>query len=234
MKLFKLKPNKQSILFLAAVLAVLVVACIGLFVKQQAAVAAASCRLEAKLRQLEEGSAVASRLAATEAELQSDRDELKFLESSLPNAAYVPTLLKQVEALAVETHNDVRGVRPSVEVSPPPSLRDRRSDPEAAARAADAQDDKNKDTEEKKAPEPYDKLKIQLALTGKYADCLQLIHRLTRFPKIVSVNDVQFRPRFDDSVGGDPKIDVDLNLTAFILKDKTTVPPLPVKEEHAT
>src|SRR5205807_6614418 len=99
MKLFKLKPNKQSILCLAAMLAGLGVACVGLFVKQQSSVAAASARLESKVKQLEEGSAVASRLVQTEADLQSDRDELKFLEASLPNAAYVPTLLKQVEAL---------------------------------------------------------------------------------------------------------------------------------------
>jgi Tfp pilus assembly protein PilO len=232
MKPLRLKPNKQTILGLAGALVLLVLACIGLFVKQQATLAVAAANLAAKQKQVDEGTAVASRLASVEGLLQKDRDELKNLEHSLPNTAYVPTLLRQVEGLARETHNVVRGVRPKIEVAPPPR-RERRSDPEAAAKGDEADAEKSKDQSEKKAPEPYDKLKIQLSLTGRYADCLQFIHRLTNFPKIVAVNEVQLRPKFDEKTSA-PALDVDLNLTAFILKENAQPQPEVTKEGQAT
>jgi Tfp pilus assembly protein PilO len=218
MKLLKLKPNKRSIIGLAGALGLLVVACVALFVKQQQSLAVVNAELAAKRKQWEEGSALASRLDTTIKLLQGDRDQLKFLEAALPNVAYVPTLLKQVEQLARETHNEVRGVRPRIEVKAPPR-RDRRSDPEAEAKAEEANKQKAAEEAEKKAPEPYDKLKIQLTFTGGYQDCLQFIQRLTTFPKIVAVDDVALHPRVEDDAAH-PKIDVELNLTAYILQDK--------------
>jgi Tfp pilus assembly protein PilO len=218
MKLLRLKPNKRSILALAGVLLLLVAASVGLFLKQQSSLAAVQAEYAAKKKQLDEGNALASRLESTLKLLEEDRAQLKFLEAALPSVAYVPTLLRQVEDLARETNNTVRGVRPRIEVKAP-TRKERRSDPEAAAKAESADAQK---AEEKKEPEPYDKLKIQLTLTGEYKDCLLFIQRLTRFPKIVAVDDLSLRPKFDkgDSAGPNPKIDVDLNLTAYILQEK--------------
>jgi Tfp pilus assembly protein PilO len=230
MKSFKLKPNKQSILGLAGVMILLVIACVALFVKQQSTLAVVRAELESKQNQLNEGNALAARLESTEDLLRQDREQIKFLEASLPNFAYVPTLLRQIEALARDTNNGVRGVRPTLEVKAP-SRRERRSDPEAAAKGEDA--DKAKEAE-KKPVEPYDKLKVQLTVTGRYADTLQFLQRLTRFPKIVAVEDLQLRPRITDE-GGSPVIDVELNLSAYILEEKGAKPPhLPGGEQQAT
>jgi Tfp pilus assembly protein PilO len=218
MKLLKLKPNKRSIIGLVGALGLLVLACVALFVRQQQALSVVNAELEAKQKQWEEGSALASRLDTTIKLLQADRDRLKFLEAALPNVAYVPTLLKQVEDLARATHNEVRGVRPRIEVKAPPR-RDRRADPEAEAKSEEAKKQQAEEEAEKKAPEPYDKLKIQLSFTGGYQDCLQFIQRLTSFPKIVAVDDVALHPRIEEDAAH-PKIDVELNLTAYILQSK--------------
>jgi len=218
MKLLKLKPNKRSIIGLAGGLGLLVLACVALFIKQQQTLSVVNGELEAKQKQLEEGAALASRLDSTLKLLQGDRDQLKFLEASLPSVAYVPTLLKQVEDLARATHNEVRGVRPRIEVKPPPR-RDRRSDPEAEAKGEEADKQKAEKDAEKKEPEPYDKLKIQLTFTGGYQDCLQFIQRLTTFPKIVAVDDVALHPRVEED-SSQPRVDVELNLTAYILQSK--------------
>jgi Tfp pilus assembly protein PilO len=219
MKLLKLKPNKRSIIGLGGVMALLILSSVALFAKQQQSLAVINAEYEAKKKQLDEGSALASRLDATLKLLQADRDQLKFLEASLPNVAYVPTLLRQVEDLARSTHNEVRGVRPRIEVKPPP-LRERRSDPEAQEKKDEADKQKDEAQAEKKVPEPYDKLKIQLTLTGEYQDLMQFIQRLTTFPKIVAVDDLALHPRVDEK-DSKTKIDVELNLTAYILQDKS-------------
>jgi Tfp pilus assembly protein PilO len=231
MKLLKLKPNKRSIIGLAGGLGLLILACVALFVKQQQSLAVVNAELEAKKKQVEEGAALASRLDSTLKLLQGDRDQLKFLEAALPNVAYVPTLLKQVEDLARATHNEVRGVRPRIEVKPPPR-RDRRSDPEAEAKGAEAEKQKSDAEAGTKEPDPYDKLKIQLTFTGGYQDCLQFIQRLTAFPKIVAVDDVALHPRVEEDASH-PRIDVELNLTAYILQDKASqkTPVLPDQGE---
>src|SRR5205807_1731342 len=54
---------------------------------------------------------------------------------------------------------------------------------------------------------------------------LDFLQRLAQFPAIVAVDEVQLRPRHDnDHKGGPPKLDVDMQLTAFILKDAPPVP----------
>ncbi len=137
--------------------------------------------------------------------------------------AYVPTLLKQIERLGKETKNTVRGVRPEMAPKTPVRPAVRRTDPEAAEGAEGPKEEKPK------PPEPYDRLTIQVALTGRYQDYQSFLHKLTQFPKIVAVDRVQLRPRFDsENPGSSPRLDVDMQLTAFILKNEANQPPPPL------
>jgi Tfp pilus assembly protein PilO len=221
MKWLKPKPSKKAI----AVLAVVVLGQVGvgvvLFVQQQAALARATGVLDQKKAQLEEGSRLASRLAYTDEELRRDRQRLKNLETGVPNAGYIPTLLRQVENLARTTNNTVKGVRPQLEVTPTPTKIQKRTDPEAEEKA-----EKNPATKPK-AAEPYNRLRIQLNLTGTYANSQRFIQQLTQFPKIVSVDGVTLRPRPDEGAGGQPLLDVEMNLTAFIMKDGAVPSSIP-------
>jgi Tfp pilus assembly protein PilO len=218
----KPKPSKKAIAALAAVVAGQVGVGAVIFVQQQAALARATRELNQKQTQLEEGSRLASRLAATDEELQHDRERLRNLETSVPNAGYIPTLLRQVEKLARTTNNTVRSVRPQLEVTPVPTKAQRRTDPEAEEKA-----EKNPETKPK-APEPYNRLHIQLTLTGTYANSQRFIQQLTQFPKIVSVDGVTLRPRTNETVGGQPVLDVEMHLTAFIMKDGAVPHSIPL------
>jgi Tfp pilus assembly protein PilO len=212
MKWLKPRPSKKAIAALAAVVLGQVGVGAVLFVQQQAALARATGVLNAKKTQLEEGSRLASRLATTDEELGRDRQRLKNLETGVPDAGYIPTLLRQVEKLARDTSNTVRAVRPQLEVTPTPTKIQRRTDPEADEKAA-------KNPETKTAPsEPYNRLHIQLTLTGTYANSQRFIQQLTQFPKIVSVDGVTLHPRPVEGPGGQPMLDIEMNLTAFIMK----------------
>jgi Tfp pilus assembly protein PilO len=192
----------------------------GLFYQQEGQLANTMKQLHEKEQQRDESARIASRLADTELRYREDTDRLKFLESSLPSMAYVPTLLKQIEQLGQETHNQVRSVRPETAVAKPVRPAVRRTDPEAQGN-----DNAPKPDDKPKPPDPYDRLTIQVALTGGYPEYQAFLQRLTQFPKIVAVDQVQLRPHADaDRKGGPPQLDVDMQLTAFILKD---APPAP-------
>lgn len=211
----KLKPDKRSVGMLAALLVGLAAGGGGLLYQQEISLGNTVKQLQEKEKQRDESARIASRLADTEARYKQDTDQLKFLEASLPSAAYVPTLLKQIEQLCKDTHNEVRSVRP--DAAPPKPVRPavRRTDPEA--QASDGDKDK---PEEKPKPEPYDRLQIQVSLTGGFPEYQHFLQQLTRFPKIVAVDRVSLRPHLDGQhPDGPPRLDVDMQLTAFILKD---------------
>lgn len=216
----RLRPDRRSAFLLGAVLVGTVAGGGGLFYQQERQLAETTKQLHEKETQRDESARVASRLAETELRYREDTDRLKFLESSLPSMAYVPTLLKQIEQLCKDTHNEVRSVRPDAPVAKPVRPAVRRTDPEAQG-----SDDAPKPDDKPKPPDPYDRLTIQVALTGGYHEYQDFLQRLTQFPKIVAVDKVQLRPHpNDEHKGGPPQLDVDMQLTAFILKDASAAP----------
>jgi Tfp pilus assembly protein PilO len=215
----RLRPDRRSVALLGATLVGIVAGGGALLYQQEHSLANVIRQLQDKQRQRDESARLASRLAETELRLKEDTDRLKFLEASLPDMAYVPTLLKQIEQLGKDTNNQVRGVRPDLAPAKPVRAAVRRTDPEA-------QDGDQKKEEAPPKPEPYTRLPIQVALTGSYADYQRFLQKLTTFPKIVAVDKVQLRPRLDLAVaGGSPKLEVDMQLTAFILKEGVGAPP---------
>src|SRR5438034_4819618 len=108
----RLKPDRRSVGILAAVLVGIVAGGGGLLYQQESSLAYAVKQLEQAEKQRDESARIASRLADTELRYKLDTDRLKFLEASLPSMAYVHTLLKQIEPLCKNTHNELASLRP--------------------------------------------------------------------------------------------------------------------------
>jgi Tfp pilus assembly protein PilO len=206
------KPSKKAIIFLSALAVGLVAATTGIFLQQQAAYARASAVLEQKEQEREEGKRLATKLVGSQEALQRDRQRLRFLEAGVPRAAYVPTLLRQIERMATNTQNRVLGIRPELEKPKRVTKQQRRRDPEADEKAA-----KNPVVEQ---PEnaPYDRLRIQLNLRGSYASTQRFMQELTKFPKIMAVEGMSLRPRPSQDGAPGPGLSADLTVVAFIWK----------------
>jgi len=189
----------------------------GLFWLQRSALDQASKTLRAREAELNDGKRIAARQAMADQLLEQDRAQIRFLESGVSNAAYVPTLLKQLEDLGKSTQNKVLGVRPTAVTKAPTRLQQRR-DPDAQSDGSGSEDDKKA-----KAPEePYTRLVIDVNLIGTYQSSQQFVSRLMRFPKIVAVDELQLQPHKAATVK-DPsgQLDVRLKLTAFVMKENT-------------
>jgi Tfp pilus assembly protein PilO len=102
----------------------------------------------------------------------------------------------------------------------------RRTDPEAQGNGAAPED------APPPKPEPYTRLPIAVSLTGSYKDYQEFLFRLKQFPKIIAVDRVQLRPRLDlKTATGSPKLEVDMQLTAFILKEAPGAGPITAAPE---
>lgn len=132
--------------------------------------------------------------------LNDTRAKLTHLEMSVPEMAYVPTLLKELEKLGKECGIEVNGVRPIPTSAPPPS--------------------KNENGEiAKRARKPYNELDIEVRGRGSYASVMKFIDGLTVFPKIVAARTVSMQPKAaaqDAQAGAPPKLDVTISLRTYL------------------
>jgi hypothetical protein len=216
----RLKPTKGTIGLLSGALALVVFGTGGIVWMQNKKLGETLAVLKQRQAEMADGAKLARRRDEVRVALEQDRAELLYLENGVSDAAYVPTLLKQLEELAGSTRNRVLGVRPIADVRGPTRLEQRR-DPNAQEKSGSSSSSK----EEKKevaVPEPYTRLGIQVSLVGSFQSTQAFVDRLTRFPKIVAVEELQLRPHHtlpQDPEANSGLLDVEIKLTAFIMKE---------------
>ena len=161
---------------------------------------------------------VAKRLDATKATYDQMNSRVAFLEASVAEKAYVPTLLQQFQTLAAATHLTVATVQPSAQSRPPP----RRLPPPKAAEAPSPPGPPRRRPRKRSPRPPYDTMNVSLSVVGTYADTVTFLYDLTQFPKILSVESAQFSPGGGASQPGMkavPQVTTQLKLTAFVFHD---------------
>ncbi len=168
-----------------------------------------------KKDKLDRSQEIAARLPVARQEFLDAKQKLSFLEQGVSSKVYVPTFLRQIEALGKRNNLQVVGVRP------------KRSDDKPAPVVSKAVDDDKKGDKDRVAkappPKPYDELEISIELKGKYWDALKFMQQITSFPKIVAVNDIQISPEGRTVTLASPELSIKVNATAFILKESVPV-----------
>lgn len=195
---FTLKPSKKTCTVLGGLAGAVLLATVGLFVWQNGEIAAVQSVVAEKQQEVASGEKVAQKLVQVEAEYSTMQNQLRFLETSVTASEYVPTLLKQTEGLAKSVSLKVASVRPTLEPAPQPP-----TDPEAR---------------KKFKPQAYDKIHIDMEVSGGYWNVAKMLYRLTEFPKILAVESVQVTPATTSAVAitSSPELSVKLKLTGFI------------------
>jgi Tfp pilus assembly protein PilO len=194
---FTLKPSKQTCIALGALMGLTLLGSIGLFVWRSQEIAKIQAEVEQKQKEVASGEQIARRLTQVEADYAGMQNQLRFLETSVTEGQYVPTLLKQMEGLAKSVKLQVNGVRPTFEPAPgPPS---------------------DKEARKNYVPWPYDKLHVEMDVKGSYWNIAQMLYRLTEFQKIIAVESVSITPN-NSQTGYNPDLNVKMSLTGFIFK----------------
>lgn len=143
-----------------------------------------------------------------EAEVQADLDKAKLtldecaaklqhLERGIPEFAYVPTLMTELEKTGLQNGIKVLGVRPMIKsISPVKPI------------------DGDQTVSVKKA---YEELTIEVKGIGNYGSIMRWVNELQKFPKIVAARSVALAPKADANRTGFP-LDVTVELRAYVFR----------------
>lgn len=172
-------------------------------------------KLEQKQNQLAEAREKLTDLPALEATYAKVQARLQVLEPALPDSAYIPTFLRQIEGLATGTRNSILMIRPKTVA--------KKSSGGAKTTINDETGEiiKGKAEPGKVAPPriPYDFVPIELQLVGTYWTVIDFLTKLREFPKMIAVNDIGFVPK-QAGVGARQSLSLTatMGLTAVVTK----------------
>ncbi len=150
---------------------------------------------------------------------------IEFLEPSLPDAAYIPTFLKQIENLAAGTGNEILEIRPKAKQKTAKTASgavkiNSETGEVVKSTGADKKEESAKDAKGKEATElPYEFLPIELKMGGTYATAVEFLAALQRFPKMIAVNNLSFSPEASqENVYYSPRLTATVELLAVVAK----------------
>ncbi|HVL39009.1 MAG TPA: type 4a pilus biogenesis protein PilO [Fimbriimonadaceae bacterium] len=137
-------------------------------------------------------------LKDSETKLVETSTKLSHLEKSVPQFAYIPTLLFELEATGRENGIEVLGVRPVIKQIAPTA---------------------QKDGDSSQKRKPYEEMNIEVKGRGTYRSVMNFIKALQRFPKIVEARTVSMNPRQAESgKPGENVLEVSIELRAYLFK----------------
>ncbi|MFQ3678801.1 MAG: type 4a pilus biogenesis protein PilO, partial [Fimbriimonadaceae bacterium] len=129
-------------------------------------------------------------LATVSAQVDESRTRLAHLERNVPQFAYIPTMLRELEQMGRSKGIEVFGARPVPVVVDPKS---------------------------KKKRAPYEELTIEIKGRGTYPNALAFIDALKTFPKVVAARSVTIVPSTAanrEQSGG--TLDITVELRAYL------------------
>jgi Tfp pilus assembly protein PilO len=181
--------------------------------------------LTSKEQQLDEVKVKLTKQPDLEAKYAQLQTRLSVLEPSLPDSAYMPTFLRQIERLATETNNSIVSIRPKakarVNKGGDVKVNDETGEVVKPATAEEKQQETGKTADVSKDTKPkipYDYSLIELKVDGTYGTILEFLTALRRFPKMIAVNDIAFAPKSAGLAQRTPELTATMDLTAVVSK----------------
>ncbi|GIV06347.1 MAG: hypothetical protein KatS3mg016_2358 [Fimbriimonadales bacterium] len=163
-------------------------------------------QLEQKQQELQQAQQAASQLKEAQQALESARRDLQFLERGVSEAAYVPTMLKQVEQTALQKQLQIVSIRP--QAAPPTTTPQQQ------------QGDEQNSSSQPQKPKAYNEQLFEIQLRGKFWDMMSLLKTLETFPKILAVQSLnaQAKTAGTELTPENPDLEIKMVVKAFIFR----------------
>ena len=147
--------------------------------------------------------AVQQELDAAKTKLDECAVKLKHLEANVPQLAYIPTLMTELEKSGKAFGIKILGVRPMVKQT---GMGKKESDPTTGTKKA------------------YEEMSIEVKGLGTYGSVMRWIESLQNFPKIVAARSVQLSPKMEAGQQG-TSLDMTVELRAYVFPEKKADKP---------
>jgi Tfp pilus assembly protein PilO len=180
------------------------------------------CQAQSRVADLQgqEGSSaqITKRYQTTLDNFNDTRSQLQYLEASVSQRQFVPTLVQQLETLAQKTNLQVTSIKPG----PLASLAFKPAPPVQSATLGIAP--------AKPAAPPYDTQPVVLEISGNYRQIMTFIYDLPHFPKILCLRGVTLSPKgmAPQAANGtipEPVLSANLSIDTYVFDPGAAVTP---------
>lgn len=182
---------------LTLVMVIAIMLCGGGVYWQYTSKVEAEARLAALKSEVPDEQTVRDRLAESQAVLDEHKYKLLHLEANVPQSAYIPTLLWELERMGRENGIKVTGVRPVLTPS-------------------SSKKPKDGDKLERVEKKTYQEIDIDITGKGEYRAIMNLLDALQKFPKIVAVRTVGVTPKRDDTQADGQVLEAAVRIRAYV------------------
>lgn len=186
-------PNPKTFMFMAIGTFILGLGASYMGYSQVTAAQGEVASLKAEVKDEKE---VQSELDTAKAALDECSIKLQHLEQGIPELAYIPTLMTELEKTGKQFGIKVLGVRPMVKEANNAVKTDEGGGPQKKA---------------------YQELSIEVKGIGTYGSVMRWVNSLQQFPKIVAARSVQLSPKVDPGKGSN-ELDMTVELKAYVFK----------------
>jgi Tfp pilus assembly protein PilO len=199
----KVQLQPKSFFLLAAVV---LVAGLGVVYLTYSSIGEQQRSVEVLKSELKDEKAVQRNLDESKAKIGQLKSKLSHLENGIPEAAYVATMLHELEEFGKKNNLLILSVRPVF-----------------------AEKSKKEGGSEHKSA--YEEQNINVKGRGSYGDAMRFVDALKNFPKIVAVRSFTIIPKDSGKIeAGSPPLEFDISLQAYAFKDS----PIGATEEDKT
>lgn len=160
--------------------------------------------LQKKQAELAGMQAIAAQREALEREYAARQERIQAIEAKLPPAREIPTLLRQMQAVAQESGVKLTLLRPGPLESPPAPAGAPPAPPAGGQPPAGQQEVQ---------PPPYRLFRLELAFEGTYDTVLAFLRRLENFPRFIAVT------QFTLTIQELPRLRLSVTSNTFVLPD---------------
>jgi Tfp pilus assembly protein PilO len=141
-----------------------------------------------------DGKKLMGELREAKSQLAVRTAKLQHLEKDIPNVAYIPTMLRELEQVGLQSSLEVTGVRP---VPPRPSS------------VGDSRPQSNR----------WEEVYIDVRGRGDFAAAMDLVDRLKSFPKVVELETISLKPKYKEVSPNYEYIDTVFRIKAFVFPE---------------
>ena len=224
MAVANLKSTSKSVTALIILAVILFFGCILAYMAAAGKLKSAAAQLTESKEQASSAKGIIQKLEKSRLDYLDAKSQLRCLETSISTKDYVPTMLKQLEHMGTSVNLKVLGVRPQNLPHAIPVRKMSSGADAASGNVTSASEQKpGIETADKEKPvAPYDELKVDLEVEGRYMSALDFLYKLTSFPKIVAVNSIEISPIASSLFSpSSPNLSIKINVTAFVFKDES-------------
>ncbi len=169
--------------------------------------------LAERQKALEQARQAPGQLRILQAQLEQTQRNLAFLERGVSEAAYIPTMLKQIEDTARALNLKIVAIRPQ--------------QPAQNNTGGGQNDAKKNNTSggqndaKKQQAKPYEEQMIEISLQGHFWSLMSFLKQLDEYPKILAVQtmNLQAKSTTQQTADTNPELEAKFTVKAFIFRN---------------